>query len=58
MNVQFGFCSVLGVAFSANDNHVLIYKKSGGKWTQEAVLSEVSTIIFAVVAVVVSVSVM
>ena len=58
MNVQFGFCSVLGVAFSANDNHVLIYKKSGGKWTQETVLSEVSTIIFGVVAVVVSVSVM
>lgn len=28
------------VAFSANDNHVLIYKKSGGKWTHDAVLSE------------------
>lgn len=28
------------VAFSANDNHVLIHKKVGGKWQEEAVLSE------------------
>lgn len=28
------------IAFSANDNNVLIYKKSGGKWQQEAILSE------------------
>jgi len=28
------------VAFSANDNHVLIYKKAGNKWVEEAKLSE------------------
>jgi len=28
------------VAFCPNDNNVLIYKKSGGKWAEEAVLAE------------------
>jgi len=28
------------VAFSANDHDVLIYKKNGGKWVEESVLSE------------------
>ena len=49
---------MVGVAFSANDNHVLIYKKSGGKWTQEAVLSEVSKSFFVVVAAVMAILVM
>ena len=40
------FFFFIEVAFSANDNHVLIYKKSGGKWTHDAVLSEVCINVF------------